>query len=169
MSQPLYEISKEYLQLQQLAEDADLVDETLIQAYQDTMESTKMSFEEKAQNMVSISKNITATVESLDQEIKRLQAKKTTILNKDSWFKEQLRTNMEATGINKISCPLFTITLSKAREMVEILDEMELPDDCIEIENKIKPNKVKILSLLKSGEEVPGARITESKRGLLIK
>jgi hypothetical protein len=169
MTQHLYEISKDFIELQSAAEDAENVDENMLIALQDTMEGVQLSFEEKAQNIVNVMKNVTTSVSSIDEEIKRLQSKKTTIKNKEECFKNYLRENMEKTGINKIECPLFTITLSKPAQVVEIIDELELPDDVIEIETKIKPNKAEIKKLLQSGEDLSGAVLVDAKRRLTIK
>ena len=169
MSKHLYEISKDFMELQKAAESAEEVDETMMLALQDTMEAVQLSFEEKAQNVVSVMRNVSTDIAAIDDEIQRLQAKRTTIKNKEDWFRDYLRKNMEKTGINKIECPLFTITLSKATQSVEITDDKQLPDDLIDIETKIKPNKPAIKKLLQQGEEVPGAALKDSQRRLIIK
>jgi Uri superfamily endonuclease len=169
MSQHLYEISKEFVELQEAASNADQVDESMMLALQDTMEGIQLSFEEKAQNVVGVMKNVTSTVSALDEEIKRLQAKKATAINKEKWFKDYLRENMEKTGISNIKCDLFSITLSKPSQTVEITAELELPDDLIEIETKIKPNKTKIKELLKAGEDISGAVLKDTQRRLTIR
>lgn len=168
-NQHLYEISKDFIDLQRAAEDAENIDETMMLALKDTMESIQLSFEEKAMNIVNVMKNVTLNAGAIDEEIKRLQAKKATLKNKEDWFKNYLRENMEKTGISKIECEFFSITLSKASQVVGITDEQQLPDDLIEIETKIKPDKTAIKKLLQQGEEVPGAVLKDSMRRLTIK
>lgn len=168
MSQHLYEISKDFLELQEAASNAEEVDESMMLALRDTMEGIQLSFEEKAQNIVNVMKNVTSNVAAIDEEIKRLQGMKTTVKNKEEWFKNYLRENMEKTGINKIECPYFTITLAKASQQVEITDEKLLPDDLIDIETKIKPKRQEIKKALQDGE-VPGAELITAKRRLIIK
>lgn len=169
MKQHLYEISKDFLELQRIAEDAENVDENMLQAVKDTMEGVQLSFEEKAQNIVGVMKNVSGRVAAIDAEIERLRDMKTTITNKEAWFKNYLRENMERTGINKIECDLFAITLSKAPKQVEITDDTQLPDDLVDIETKIKPRKGDIKKLLESRKDVPGARLVDGSRRLIIR
>ncbi len=169
MKEHLYEISKDFMELQEAANNAESVDESMMLALKDTMEGLQLSFEEKAQNIVNVMKNVAVNVDAIDDEIKRLQARKATIKNKEEWFREYLRSNMEKTGINKIECEFFTITLAKSAAKVEITNESLLPDDLIDIETKIKPRQAQIKERLNSGEDVPGATLIDSKRRLIIK
>ena len=162
----LHEIAKEYREVAALA-DSD--DEGMAQAVIDTLEAVGGAFEEKAQTLVRITLNRQADIDALDNEIKRLQARKQTILNAEASFKEYLRTNMEATGISKISCPLFTITLAKGREVAVIDDADQLPDELMRVKTDISPDKLAIAAKLKSGEEVPGARLERGQSSIRIK
>lgn len=162
----LHEIAKEYREVAALA-DSD--DEGMAQAVIDTLEAVGGAFEEKAQTLVRITLNRQADIDALDNEIKRLQARKQTILNAEASFKEYLRTNMEATGISKISCPLFTITLAKGREVAVIDDADQLPDELVRVKTDISPDKLAIAAKLKAGEEVPGARLERGQSSIRIK
>lgn len=162
----LHEIAKEYREVAALA-DSD--DEGMAQAVIDTLEAVGGAFEEKAQALVRITLNRQADIDALDNEIKRLQARKQTILNAEASFKEYLRTNMEATGISKISCPLFTITLAKGREVAVIDDADQLPDELMRVKTDIAPDKLAIAAKLKAGEEVPGARLERGQSSIRIK
>lgn len=162
----LHEIAKEYREVAALA-DSD--DEGMAQAVIDTLEAVGGAFEEKAQTLVRITLNRQADIDALDNEIKRLQARKQTILNAEASFKEYLRTNMEATGISKISCPLFTITLAKGREVAVIDDADQLPDELMRVKTDIAPDKLAIAAKLKAGEEVPGARLERGQSSIRIK
>lgn len=162
----LHEIAKEYREVAALA-DSD--DEGMAQAVIDTLEAVGGAFEEKAQTLVRITLSRQADIDALDNEIKRLQARKQTILNAEASFKEYLRTNMEATGISKISCPLFTITLAKGREVAVIDDADQLPDELMRVKTDISPDKLAIAAKLKAGEEVPGARLERGQSSIRIK
>jgi hypothetical protein len=76
---------------------------------------------------------------------------------------------MEAADIQKVSCPLFTITLAKGRDVAIIDDEEKLPDDLMRVKTSLEPDKVAILEALKNGKEVPGAHIEKSKSSIRIK
>ena len=169
MSQPLYEIKQELVSLQNLINEADSPDETLIEAFNDTMEGIQLSFEEKAQNVVGFMNNVGANLDSIDNEIKRLQAKKRSITNKQEWFKNYLRTNMADAGISKIECPLFTISLAKPGKAVQITDDSLLPEDLVRVVVTKSPDKDAIKKRLESGDVVSGAELVDATQRLTIK
>ncbi len=84
-------------------------------------------------------------------------------------MKEYLRINMEASGIKKIECPIFTITLKAGRDIVQINDEEKIPSDYLNIKTTMTPMKKEILAALKEGDEVAGANIVKSKSSISIK
>jgi hypothetical protein len=169
MNQPLYKISKEFMELQEAAANSDNVDESMIAALTDTLEGVQLDFQEKAKNIVGIMKNVTVSVTAIDEEIKRLQKIKVTATNKEKWFREYLRENMQRTGVSKIECDFFSITLSAPAKILEITSEKDLPDDLIDIETTIKPNKSAIKKLLDQGEHVDGAVLVDATPRLIIK
>ncbi len=133
---------------------------------QDCLDSIECAFEEKAQNILAVINNM-QTLE-LDEEIKRLQARKQRKINNKERLKEYLRYNMEATGINKITHPLFTVTLGKPTQKVNVTDVGLLPDEFVSVKTEIKPDLNAIKAALKNGS-VDGAELVEGKSRLLIK
>lgn len=75
---------------------------------------------------------------------------------------------MEASGISKIECPYFSITLAAGRDIAVIDDPEILPDDLVDVEMSIKPKRADILKALKIGD-VTGAHIEKSKTSIRIK
>lgn len=164
-SEHLYEISTRFRELSRLAEDGD---EGMVEAIADTLEGIEGEFQEKAEAIVMVATNVTRHVAAIDQQIERLQAKKRAVLNKEENLRSYLKKNMIETGINKIECPLFTITLAKAAKVVEILDEDLLPVEFISVRTEIKPDKAAIKKALKDGP-VDGAGLIDGTRRLTIK
>ena len=162
----LYEITDQHKELEKLAENDD---GTLAEALVDTFEAIEGEFNDKAISLITVVKNMDGDVIALDTEIKRLQARKQTINNNQNGLKEYLRTNMEATGISKISCPLFTITLGKGRDIVQIDNEDKIPTDYLRIETSVAPMKKEILADLKAGKSIEGVSLTKSQTSLRIK
>lgn len=160
----LREISDQHKELMGLIESDDL-DEAIA----DTMEAIEGEFEEKAKSLKIVSDNIKSDIDILDAEIKRLQERKKVAENRYKSMIEYLRLNMEFTGIKKIQHPLFTITLRAGRKIVEIENEESLPDECVVVSTSVKPDKRRIEKLLKEGEDVPGAKLVDSKSAILIK
>lgn len=162
----LHEIAKEYREVAALA-DSD--DEGMAQAVIDTLEAVGGEFEQKAQTLVRITLNRDSDIAALEAEIKRLEGRKQVIVNQQQSFKDYLRTNMEATGITKISCPLFSITLAKGRESVVVDNENAIPDELMRVKTEIAPDKAAIAAKIKAGEEVPGARLERGQSSIRIK
>lgn len=162
----LYKLTKQMRELEKLAE----VDPDMQEAVTDTLEAVEGEFQEKAQAIATIFLNLDPDVDAIDQEIKRLQERKKLYVNQKARLIEYLRENMEGSGIKKIECPLFRITLAKGREVVVVDDEDEIPDDYMEIPHvEAKPDKKKIMDQYRTGEPVPGTHLERNKSSIRIK
>lgn len=159
----LYELAGQYLALSQLADDPDMPE----QALADSLEGLEGEIEIKAQALLQVVAGMEGDTGAIDAEIKRLQDRKRVIQNRAQSLRDYLHQNMVATGINKIDCPLFHITLTKPRPMVVVEDESQIPDEYIRTVRQ--PDKAAILRALKSKDDVPGCVLGESKQGLMIR
>ena len=146
--------------------DDDSLDE---QTIKDTLESIEGDVNEKGVNIVKLTQGWDADISAIDEEIKRLTTRKKAIKNRTDQLRDYLRYNMQESGITKIECPLFTVSLRKSRDIVSIDDESLIPDDYVTVKATVSPNKAEILKALKSGADVPGASIKESEQSLVIK
>lgn len=161
----LYEITNDMKALEALADSGEMDSQTIA----DTLEGVEATFKEKALAVVTVANRMLANTKTIDDEIKRLQARKTVISNKDKSLREYLKFNMEASEMTKIECDLFTITLVKGRDMVSISDVDALPTDYVNIETKVTPMKREILEHLKAGEKISGAMLVKSDSSIRIK
>lgn len=157
----LNDIAQDYVGLL----ESDLEGEQLA----DCLDSIEDAFEEKGNNIVAVLNTLNGDVSALDNEIKRLQARKKTITNNQERLKEYLRYNMELSGITNIKSPLFSITLGKPTQKAEVVDVAFLPDGYVNAKVEIKPDLKAILKDLKEGKDIPGAILSEGKSRLLIK
>ena len=159
----LYELTGNYLAVR------DMLDEGMpVEAVQDTLESIEGEIEVKAENLLHVVSNYNADVSALDTEIKRLQKRKTAVQNKQQQLRDYLKFNMQESGIKKISCPLYTITLAKGRDIALIEDAALIPPRfCTKPEPQ--PRKKDILAALKDGKKVPGAVLGKSEESLRIR
>lgn len=162
----LYELTGQYKELAVLAETAD---EDMAIAVRDTLGMIEAEFQDKALAVSRIILNLETDTSAIDAEIDRLQERKRLIANRQREIKDYLRENMEAAEITKISCPLFTITLAKGREVAVIDDENALPDELMRVKTEINPDKNAIAAKLKAGEEVPGAHLERGQSSIRIK
>jgi hypothetical protein len=182
MSEPLYELTGDLVEFQKLIEKEELPEE----AIKDTLDSLQMAFDDKAVAVVQVSRGMDYSVEALDKEIARLQARKKVITNRQGRLEEYLRSNMETSGTNKIECPYFTITLAQAADQLEIVDADAIPDEYLEVKTELKPKKKDLLDALKkirdarealkdnpgalaAIDDIPGVRLAKGKRSLRIK
>ncbi len=161
----LYEMTAQYMALAELADDPEMPEDALT----DTMEAIEGDIEIKAQAMLQVVAGMEGDTGAIDREIERLKGRKAVIQNRANRLRQYLYDNMVISGINKIDCPLFQITLTKARPMVVITDESMIPDQYIKTTTTKAPIKKDILAALKAGESVDGCVLGESKRSLRIK
>ena len=162
----LYEITGQFRELAALADGAD---EDLAIAVRDTMGAIEAEFNDKAVAVSHVILNLDADVAALDMEIDRLTERKRLITNRQKQIKDYLRENMEATGISKISCPLFTITCAKGRETVVVDSEDGIPDELMSVKTEVRPDKTAIAARLKAGKEIPGCRLERGQSSIRIK
>ena len=134
----------------------------------DTMDMIETEFEHKAVDVIKFSQNVEADIEALKTHEKNIAARRKVLEGRVSNLKEYLRINMERTGIKKIECPEFTITLRKASEIVVIDDVNEIPQEYVEVQIDEKVNKNDLKKALKEGS-VPGCHLGEGKSSILIK
>ncbi len=162
----LYQIGKEFQELALLAETAD---EDMAVAIHDTMGAIQAEFEDKGKAIAMLALNIDGDLEAIQSQIDRLTERKRIINNRKEALKEYLRTNMEASGITKISHPLFTISLGKGRPIVVVDNEKDIPDDYMNVKVTSSPDKAMIAKAIKEGVEVPGAHSETGKSSISIK
>lgn len=165
MSAPLYQMTGELTEVHSLVLSGEISAEDVT----DTLEALEGEFNQKAISVGHFILNLTPTIEALDLEIKRLQARKKAIQNKQESVKDYLRRNMQAAEISKIECDLFSILCKKPRQIVHVDDESALPDEMVKVKTTITPDKVAIGKALKEGMDVPGAHLEYSQAPIEIK
>jgi len=161
----LYELTGKYLELARLIDDPDIPPEALA----DTLEGLEGEIEIKAEGLLKWIANVDADIQALDHEIRRLGARKKVLENGQGRLREYLRHNMEVTGIYKIECSLFLITLAKGRAIVVVDDEGEIPKRYKAEKVQVSIDRAALLRDLKAGQAIPGARLGTSNTSLRIK
>ena len=161
----LYNLTGQYLALAELADDPEMPEDALA----DSLEGITGDIEVKAQSLLQVVAGMEGDTGAIDREIERLKGRKKIIQNRADRLRQYLFDNMVITGINKISCPLFQITLAKARPMVMVTDVDLIPEKFIKTTTTKTPIKKEILTVLKAGEDVAGCELGESKRSLKVK
>lgn len=160
----LYALTNAYLQLADQLADGDFDAQTIA----DTIEASGITDElaMKAQGIESVARGALAHNDAIDAEIARLKALKDRRQKVADGLRDYLKSEMERAGIQKIECPLFTISIAKNPAAVEIYDALSIPDSFMRQPQTPPPviDKKAIKDAIQSGAEISGARLSQSTR-----
>jgi rhamnose utilization protein RhaD (predicted bifunctional aldolase and dehydrogenase) len=124
------------------------------------------TLQEGGRAVVAYSLNCRAQAEAVGAAIKRLQARKRALENKDERLRAYLREQMARTGVTRIDAvdATWSARLERDRdESVVVPEGTVLPDRLCRI--KIEPDKAKIKQAILAGEPVPeGVQIVRKDR-----
>ena len=157
----LYELTEMYQNISSLIEEnAD--NETLEKALDEITDSIQI----KAENMAKLIKSIEGNINVLKDEEKRLQVKRRALENKVVNIKEYLENQLKTMGLKKVQGNLFTVSIQKNPQSVNILDEDLIPEKFKVTKTTTSIDRKELLAALKEGQAVEGAEIkqTESLR-----
>jgi len=153
----LYEIANEMRTLVNQLEEMDLDQQTLL----DTLESSTalMSLEKKAEAIIRMIKNWEADIPALEDEAKRLSAKKTATENRVKSVKNYLKLCMEKAGLEEIKAGVFKPKIQNSKGSVIIETLGLVPAPYVEIIPAQKKAKTDLMYKdLKEGKYIPGVR-----------
>lgn len=159
----LYQVTDNYNNLLELLTSPELAENPDVIG---ALEAIEDEFNNKAVNTVKAIKMVESDIDTIDGEIKRLQAMKKVRQNALDSVKDYLKRNMAATGIFKIESPLFKIGYSERKNAAVELDETlflanNLNEDLVSV--KITPSKTAIKKALEAGGQIIGARLVDSQ------
>ena len=162
----LYELTEDYMNLLELAEDPD-IDE---QAFTDTLEGIDGALEDKAEGYAKVIRTLEGDAAACDAESKRLRNKKQTIENNIKRMKAALQYAMQATGKTKFKTALFSFGIQKNPAAV-VIDEgyIENIPDRLLIPQDPQIDKKAIKEALKAGEDLEGIAHLEQTESLRIR
>lgn len=163
MKTNLYDLVGQYDQLMDMLYDPDL-DETCLL---DTMEAIEGEIEVKAQNYCKIISMMESNSKGLDDEIKRLQAKKKAIDNRTKWLKNRLYIAMKELGIPKIKTDLYTISIQKNGGVKPVVLTGEVPDNFKKV--IYEDDMTKVREALNDGIQLEFAHFGERGESLRIR
>lgn len=124
---------------------------------------------QKSTGIIGFVRNAEASETALDAEIERLQKIKKANAEKMNRFREYVKENMQALGLEKIETPIGILRVQKNPISVEILDEEQVPEEYKKVKTTISVDKKSITDNFKeTGEIVPGTRIITGKTSLRV-
>lgn len=164
----LFELTEEYFQLMQMAEDPEVDPEV----FADTMEGLTGDIMEKADSYAYVISVINGDIDVIDAEIKRLQERKRTLTNNVDSIKKNLYNTMQAIGIRKIKTAKHNFTIAKNGGKIPVvyapdMDIAKIPLDFVKVVQEVDKDAVR--EYLESGNELDFARLGERGESLRIK
>lgn len=155
----LYQIADNYLADIRKLDEADLDEQTFL----DTLESLGGDLEAKATATAMYAKNLEAAADAIKQAEKVMAERRKAKESKAAKVKEYLLENMLKTGITKIECPHFVLSVRKNPPSVDVLMQDQIPDEYFDIPDPLPPtlNKKRLADDLKAGVLIEGARLTQ--------
>ncbi len=160
----LFLLTGQYLQLAHKLADADFDADTIA----DTIDASGIvdNITDKIQAIEYVARGAEAHNAAIDTEITRLQALKAHRAKTAQGLRDYIKRSMDTLEIERIVCPMFEVSIRKNPPKVEIYDTLSIPAlYMMQLETPPPtPNKKLIGSMLKEGQEVPGAKITQSTR-----
>lgn len=162
MNLSLYVLADEYKQAAAQLADLDMPDEVVA----DTLESLQFPIEQKATNVAMFVRNLEATAEAIKAAEVEIAKRRKALESRAANVREYLKVNMLRTGITKIECPLFKISVRDNPASVRVIDESVIPSQFMRQPDPPppSPDKKAIGEALKSGDDVPGCVLERGNR-----
>ena len=155
----LYELSIAFQEVQNMDLDPEVM--------KDTLDSIGGTFENKAENMAKLIRNLESDRLAYKEEEDRLKTKRQAVENKLEWLKTYLKDCMKLTGKTKFKSGVFKFSIQKNPVSVNITNKKIIPEDYL-IPQPPKVNNTTLKKALKDGIEVPGAKLKQTE-GLRIR
>lgn len=160
----LYELAGNYKAIEQKLLDSEASAQTIA----DTLEGVAGEVEEKCINVTYVIRNLESSADQIKQAEKAMAERRKVLENKAAQLNNYLLTNMQRTGITKVSCPFFDISIANNPPAVVIDDEDAINDKFKKTVTTTSLDKVAIKEAIKAGESVDGAHLESGVR-LVIK
>lgn len=156
MSFKLYELTENYTNVLEIAESLDA--ETL----KNTLDAIDEAIEDKVENTAKVVKSLEGNIAAIDEEVKRLQGRKSTMNNNIKGIKDYMQEEMEKVGKERIKGQLFNIGIQNNPQSVKVIDENKINVNYF-VEQPSKLDKKALLQDLKNGVEMEGAEIQQTR------
>lgn len=160
----LFELSQAY---QALLDTEELTEEEVTLA----LDNVADLISNKALNIARLVISLQEEVGAIDNETKRLMARKISRENKVKSLKTYLQVNMEAVGIDKAKDNFVSVMLQNNPPSVALIDILQIPDKYWRvIPEQREVDKQNILANFKrTGEVVAGTEIITNKKHIVIR
>lgn len=141
-----------------------LIEGELTEQLENALTINQNELQEKSINYAWAIKSIEADIDTIDAEIERLKALKTSRTNAIERMKSAVLEALTIYGIEKVTSPTLNLSVRLNPESVEIVNEYQVPDIYRKEKVTVSIDKTAIKEAIKSGLEVPGAVLDRKKR-----
>lgn len=117
--------------------------------------------------LITIERDADSMTKAITSRIADLNARKDRASKRKDAMRTLMLRIMQAAGVPKASLPEATVSVTKGRDSVEIVDELKLPHGCTN--TVTTPNKTEIMKRLADNQNVPGARIKTGEATLTVR
>lgn len=154
----IYELTNDWLQLQEMISSGEYDEETL----NNTLDCLDYEIEAKADGYAKIIKNLSSDVEGLKAEEKRLSDRRKAIENNITKLKTNLYEGMKTTGKEKFKTNLFNFNIQKNPPSVTLIGEYKIPAKYL-IKQEPKTDIATIKKALLEGKKLKFAELTQGE------
>lgn len=132
----------------------------------DTLEGLAGELEVKATNVAMFIRNLESTAASIKEAEAEMAKRRKALEARADFLHRYLLDNMQRTGIQKIECPYFKLSVRDNPQSVVIDSPDLIPADFMRQPEPPPPapDKKAIAEALKAGQDVPGAHLERTQR-----
>lgn len=155
----LYDISEEIREILYGLEDEDF-------ELEEKLNELQYEFEDKADRIAWLVDQKKGDIETLDKEIKRLQARKKTAERRVDNLKRYLMMNMELSGLKRLKTPTHSFSIRNTKRVVVDDEEQFMKDhpEFTDVKTTYRLKKKEIMdNFRQNGEIFDGSRIEENQ------
>lgn len=165
----MYEITKDFYQLQELIESLpEEKPEELEAKLQEALNAVQCRIEDKAKSLCYLIKNAANNAALIKAEKKRLDVLKKQAENEEKRFKDLLLWFMTSTNTSKLDLGTMKISVRNNPEGLEVIDIESVDPSFVEIEKKAKLKDLKA-EWKNTGIVPSGTAVKPSTKSLMIK
>lgn len=158
----LYEIAKQFHDLEMLADTDELPPEVI----RDTLEGLTGTLEAKATNVAKFTLGLEAEAAMIEDAARQMIERANRRKKRAESIRNYLLFNLQACGVTEVTCPEFTMRVRKNPEAVEIDDPEQVPPEYMVTPEPPppRPDKKAIKDALKAGHPVRGCWLRSGER-----
>lgn len=162
----IYELTADMMKILSMMDDPELDQQTL----KDTMEGIEGAYEDKFDGYAAVIRQLTGYINELDEEKKRIDARKESFQNNVKKMKKIMLESMNATGKTKFKTAKnsFWTQKNKASVVIDAKSVWDIPEDFRRYKDP-EPDKTKIGEAIAAGQDFTGIAHMEQTESVRIK